>query len=159
MIPIIKFEPPPNYEAIAAAFNLAPRTGQQPIFAFAPWIYNPHRVAIGPELIAHEQVHIARQGALPALWWQSYIADENFRLAEEILAHVAEYYVLSNGRPRPYRRQVFGAMAKRLRSPLYCYKPALSEERSKKLLKMALREGEKQTASGFDTEPINMNAM
>ena len=155
VIPIIKFELPPNYEAIRRAFDLI---GQRPIFAFSPYIYNPHCVEIGPELIAHEQVHITRQGALPATWWESYIADENFRLAEEILARVAEYLVLTNASTRQQRRQVFNTMAKRLRAPLYGYKPTLSEERSKKLLKMALREGVKLTASSFEGEPINANA-
>jgi len=152
----IKHEPPPNYKAITAAFSFGDVT---PIFAYAPYIYDPFMAGVPAELIAHEQVHITRQGALPELWWESYIADENFRLAEELLAHVAEYYVLTNGRGRPERRRVFAYLERRLRAPIYGYKPPLSRERSKILLKMALREGEKSTASGLEVEPINMNAM
>lgn len=152
MIVLIKKEPPPNYDVIRAAFDLS---GYKPIFAYSPNIYDPDGVGVPPELIAHEEVHIKRQGMFPATWWKSYIADENFRLAEEILAHIAEYYVLANGRRRPQRREIFNEVAKRLRSPIYGYKPALSEDRSKKLLKMAIREGNKSTAS--EAQSINAN--
>lgn len=155
MFIIIKHEFPPNYDAIAAAFDLK---GQKPVFAYAPDVYDPHRNGVPPEIIAHEQVHIKRQGDFPAQWWEQYIADENFRVTEELMSHVAEYYVLANGKGRPERRRIFAYVAERLRSPIYGYRPALSEERSKRLLKMALREGDR-TDKPTMGQSVNPNAM
>ena len=135
---IIKFETPPSYSDIMAIFKL---DNFKPIFAFFPFIYNPHGVGIGPELIAHESVHGERQGDDPASWWDKYLHDENFRLAEEILAHVAEYtYLAERAKGRQQRRVIFRMIAARLRSPLYGYNPSLSEERAKSLLKWAMKQ-------------------
>ena len=135
---IIKFEYPPNYSAVAAVFKL---DNYHPIFAFGDTIYNPHRVSIGPELISHESVHGKRQGDDPSSWWDKYLHDENFRLAEEILAHIAEYtYLAERAKGRQQRRVIFRMIAARLRSPLYGYNPSLSEERAKSLLKWAMKQ-------------------
>jgi hypothetical protein len=134
----IRKEFPPNYDAIRATFKL---DGRQPIFAFAPDIFNPHGTPVGPELVEHERIHILRQGDDPSAWWGRYIAEDNFRLAEEVFAHVAEYYVLVQRCPdRPTRRRLIDAIAERLADPLYGYTPPLSQERAKKILKWALRQ-------------------
>lgn len=137
---------PPNYVAIRSAFDLE---HYSPIFAYGSRIFNPHRVDIPGWLRAHEEVHGRRQGNDPAGWWEKYIADENFRLAEEVLAHLAEYHVLSQGQARPARRRIMQERIDRLRSPLYGYKPALSADRAKGLMKWALhQETEPAAATG-----------
>jgi hypothetical protein len=110
---------PPNYAEIQAAFPGI--RGRKPFFAWGDIIYNPHRVVIPPELVAHEAVHAQRQGVSPGLWWQRYIADPRFRLMEELLAHVAEYraYVDNPNCNRHGRRAALKAIAGRLASPLY----------------------------------------
>lgn len=110
---------PPNYAEIVAAFPGI--RGRQPIFAWGDVIYNPHRIQIPPELVAHEQVHAQRQGVSPALWWQRYIADLRFRLMEELLAHAAEYRFIAESPDsnRHARRAALKAIAQRLASPLY----------------------------------------
>jgi hypothetical protein len=133
---IIKFEYPPNYEAITKAFDL---TGYKTIFAWDSYIYNPHHIPIGPQLMAHETVHGTRQLGDPERWWNLYLADEKFRLSEEIVAHVAEYFVLCQGKTRNDRRGQLDYVAKRLCAPIYNYKPPLTLERAKRLLKEAIR--------------------
>jgi hypothetical protein len=112
---------PPNYVAIALAFDLR---GRKPVFAWWDVIFNPHGIEIGPELMAHEALHADRQKRWPGgaeAWWQQYIADPRFRLMEELLAHVAEYraYLETNGDTRQVRRVVLARLATRIASPLY----------------------------------------
>lgn len=136
---IVSTDYPPNYAEIEKTFDLRNLT---PIFAFSPLVYNPHNTKIPGELVAHEAVHINRQGSDPAGWWKRYLADENFRLAEEILAHVAEYRRLcDDAKTRAQRRQVMHYVAARLRAPIYGYKPSLPYDRAKQFLKMALHAG------------------
>lgn len=113
---------PPLFAEIDRAFGIA---GAPVIFAFGDTIYNPQNVTITPELMAHEEVHGARQRGCASveLWWQAYIADPNFRLGEEVPAHQTEYreFCLRNpdGKARPARRMFLHHVAKRLSSPLY----------------------------------------
>jgi hypothetical protein len=154
---MIKIEYPPNYDDIAKVFDLK---GHTPIFAWAPWIYNPHKTSIGLELIAHEIVHVRRQGIDPGAWWRRYLADENFRLAEEILAHVAEYEVLcQQAKTRADRRKIMHYICARLCSPLYGYKPRVPYDRARQFMKMALKEGSKPAPSIVEQQTVNPNAM
>lgn len=82
---------PPNIEQIDAVFNVR---GKPIIFAWGGTIYNPTGGVITPELIAHESVHGSRQVSVtrdPEEWWARYLVDPEFRLAEELPAHVAQY--------------------------------------------------------------------
>lgn len=113
------FTIPPNFEEICAAFPLA--KGSTILFAYAPDIYNPNNVSIAPDLIAHERVHIERQGDDPEGWWEQYIADPDFRLEEERLAHIAEawYLVRASTNNRAARKRIAVYVGSRLASPLY----------------------------------------
>lgn len=133
MVQLVRVERPPLFAEIDAKFHIA----DKPIlFAWGDTIYNPCGVPINPELHAHEAVHGARQldylartdpgpwqGQTIEAWWREYIDNTNFRLAEEILAHRAEYqhYVMHNpnGRVRNNRRMVLDHIARKLSSPLY----------------------------------------
>ncbi len=107
---------PPNYPAINRAFNVR---GKPILFAYGA-IYNPSRIKIPDHLMAHEAVHIARQGDDPAAWWERYIGDRQFRLDEEIAAHQAEC------RHSPHLAE---DIAQRLASPLYGSLIGLAEAR------------------------------
>jgi len=97
---------PPNYKAVNAAFNVR---GRQVIFCYGDVIYNPSRVKIGDELIAHEKVHSGRQNGDPVKWWERYIGEPQFRLDEEIPAHRAELAISGD----------LQGVAHKLSSPLY----------------------------------------
>lgn len=127
----ILVERPPNYSAIAAAFPIA---GRKVIFAWGDCIYNPHNIAIGPELLAHEAVHGSRMRQAPFLWWQRYIEDPAFRLHEETLAHAAEVITLlrMHGNNRNNRRRFEAYVAGKLASPLYG--PMVTNKKARELL-------------------------
>ena len=107
---------PPLFDEIDRRFRVR---GKGVIFAWGDRIYNPRGVDIPPSLIAHEAVHGARQGRDIVGWWRRYIEDGEFRLAEEIPAHQAEYAVLIRDANRQARRGACREVARRLASPLY----------------------------------------
>lgn len=107
---------PPLYDLINSKFRIA---GKSVFFAWGDVIYNPAGVQIPPSLIAHESVHGRRQGSDIEGWWGRYIDDPQFRLAEEIPAHIAEYRFLCENAGRHDRRAGLAIIAKRLSGPLY----------------------------------------
>lgn len=109
---------PPNHDRIAAAFPLARFPGA--IFCYGGTIYNPGGGPVTPPLLAHERVHSYRQGGDPESWWDRYLADPAFRLAEELPAHQAEWlHFCREGHGRGERRRYLAQLAERLSSPLY----------------------------------------
>lgn len=111
------FERPPLFAEIDAAFHIA---GKPVLFAFGDTIYNPERVPVTIALDAHEGVHGFRQGVDVLGWWRRYIADPEFRLVEELLAHKAEYDLLcASAGSRNVRRFFLRQVAGKLSSPLY----------------------------------------
>lgn len=110
---------PPNFAAIHKAFNVR---GKPIIYAYGDTIYNPQRIKVSDHLIAHEGVHATRQRLMggPEKWWERYIADPQFRLAEEVPAHAAEYAYFSQRMPHGSRLDdISYEIAHRLASPLY----------------------------------------
>ena len=123
---------PPLYEKILKAFPLV--ASRRVIFAWSDRIYNPHNVVIGPSLIAHESVHGHRQGDCVEEWWERYMDEPTFRLAEEIPAHIAEYEVLSGFGSRHERRRARAIVAARLTDPLYGHGGLVSKAEAMKIL-------------------------
>jgi hypothetical protein len=118
---------PPNYAAIVAAFPvLAHRRGI--LFCYGDAIHNPDGITVTPALHAHEAAHAERQRGLftdlgpdaPEGWWSHYLANPQFRLGEELIAHRAEWaHFLNEGHGRKERRAYLAQIASRLASPLY----------------------------------------
>lgn len=109
---------PPNFDAILAAFPDAQKPGV--MFAYGGRIYAPGKVKVTPALQEHEQVHIAQQGGDPAAWWARYIAEPEFRAAEELDAHRAEWRGYCRRHANPLKRlQMLDLIAEKLASPLY----------------------------------------
>lgn len=114
----IKHKRPPNFEAIAAVFPGAHNRGV--IFAYAPYIYAPDHITLPPHIVAHEEVHIARQLKQGVEnWWFHYLSSADFRWEEELLAHRAEWRRIIIGASRQVRRSSLKEVAKKLASPLY----------------------------------------
>jgi hypothetical protein len=132
---VIKTEWPPNIEQIAAAFPHVVRArlpAEHPdhvqgiLFAYGEDIYNPHKVWIPKALYVHEIRHCARQFAIGAAsWWEQYIADQDFRYAEEAIAHADEYKAQLTG-DRNARARLSMRTAQRLVADLYNYDPPRS---------------------------------
>lgn len=130
----IVFDFPPIYDEIRSEF---PTAGRGVIFAWGDKIYNPFCAKIEPQLIAHERVHGRRQGKDIRGWWQRYLHEKEFRLIEEILAHIAEMESLLGPNPnRQMRRYILKNTARRLANPIYRY--GLSRAKAVALLKRQL---------------------
>lgn len=117
----IEYTRPPNFEKIVQVLPEA--GGKGVIFCYGDTIYNPFGGAIPEQILAHETVHSERQGltvdAVEA-WWDRYLADVQFRLDEEIPAHIMEYKVYSElVRDRERRARYMHRLACRLASSLY----------------------------------------
>jgi hypothetical protein len=97
------------------------------IFAFGEHLYNPSGDPIPHALLAHEAVHQARQ-MMDGVdnWWDRYIAEQEFRYEEELLAHTAEYTAQRPGLDRNQKHKLLMSTAARLVAPLYNYQPARS---------------------------------
>lgn len=132
---------PPLFAEIDAAFNVK---GKPVIFCFGQVIYNPEKVQITRELHAHEFVHGERQREQGTVedWWHRYIADPEFRLAEEIPAHQMEYLTFCQdnemGRLRTARRLYLNAVAGKLSSPLYGN--LISREKARSIIKAGAKQ-------------------
>jgi len=126
---------PPNIDAIKAVF---PIRGRGVIFCYGDTIFNPDSVVVPPRLVAHETVHSMSQGGDPAGWWEKYLTDEEFRLAEEILAHRAEYRCALHDANRNQRRQALKLIATRLSGPLYGRMLSLDE--AKRVINMEIEQ-------------------
>lgn len=138
---------PPNFKAIDERFSIT-KNDYRPIFAYGPKIYNPYYAPIGTELFAHEAIHSQRQGNDPEGWWRRYIAEDQFRLAEEVFAHIAEGEVLlAKAKDRNHRRRINKYIIRRLCFPMYGYNPPLSESRAKEIMRWAIREKEKHNGN------------
>lgn len=115
---VVLRERPPNFDKILAAFPGASAPGV--IFAYGGFIYAPGDVGVSLELRAHERVHLLRQGYEQDAWWDRYIAEPQFRLEEEILAHRAEYREFARRHGNPTRCAIaLQDIAAKLASPLY----------------------------------------
>jgi hypothetical protein len=114
---------PPMFEEILAAFPDAARPGV--IFCWGEKIFAPGQRTLPAELVAHERVHCEQQWRGIEAWWRTYIADPEFRLREELPAHVAEFKSLCEQHrakwvsERNMRRTFAAAIARKLAAPLY----------------------------------------
>lgn len=112
----VVFDYPPLFDEIDRVFHVR---GQPIIYAYGARIFNPTRIEIPPQLLAHEAVHGHRQLPDVAAWWRRYLVDVPFRLAEELPAHRAELeWLLKNGN-RKQRRAAIRVVAGKLAAPLY----------------------------------------
>jgi len=130
MKPRILLTYPPNYTTLRREFGAESVRGA--VFAFGDVIYNPYKLDLGPDLIAHEREHcVAQMKVGTALWWESYIRDRDFRLTEELLGHRAEYAYWRDVMKLKGDKlhQALDRIAQRLSGPLYANMISLSDAR------------------------------
>lgn len=109
---------PPNFEEIAAVFPAARKLGT--IFTYGDTVYVSDGAALSKPLVEHEAVHSKRQNLMGRdNWWAQYLISAQFRLEEELPAHIAEYGAACLGKTRNQRRAVARVIAMRLSGPLY----------------------------------------
>lgn len=118
----IVHEPPPNYAQVIAVFPYAKGVGTFFTYGRCVFIPNPNwrhgGLTLSEALMAHETVHADRQSNNAAGWWRRYLDDPEFRLAEELPAHKAEFATFATDN-RARRRAELRHIAHRLSGPLY----------------------------------------
>lgn len=116
---------PPNYEEIAKTLGPTEHT----CFTYGDTLYVPslpEGQEVPAHLLIHEEIHVKQQGSEPDEWWNKYLADAEFRLAQELEAYGAQYaYIrtLKDGDDKiiraKYRKNALEALGKDLSSPVY----------------------------------------
>lgn len=91
----VKHELPPNWEDIVERFPVVKEAldahgNLRVVFTYAPYIYVPGGQRLHPDIYVHETIHLKQQGENPALWWDSYLKDDAFRLEQELQAYGAQ---------------------------------------------------------------------
>ena len=104
---------PPCYPAIRRALGRPPQTA---IYCWEDAVYNPGRIYVTDQLLAHEAVHSAQQAKIGAEnWWSVYLRSVEFRFGQELPAHVAEWLAHDDAR----RAVELPLIADRLASKMY----------------------------------------
>lgn len=114
----IEIARPPMFAEIDAAFHVA---GKPVLFAWGDTIYNPEGGKVTKELVEHEFIHCAQQGAYEGgvdAWWKQYLIDAQFRFSQELPAHQQEYRAYCK-RHATGRSKYLDHVATKLSSPLY----------------------------------------
>ncbi len=81
---------PPNFSLIKAALPLA---GRGHTYCYGNTIYNPSGKKMPIDMQFHELIHMKQQethGDID-LWWNQYLTDPAYRLAQEIEAYGLQY--------------------------------------------------------------------
>lgn len=87
---------PPNYNQIAAAFNIEDH--KNVIFTYGDALYVPagDHVRIDKPLMKHEERHSAQQREIGVdAWWERFLADPGFRLSQELEAYREQYKAMA----------------------------------------------------------------
>ena len=108
---------PPIYDMIIAS-GMRPHEGV--VYAYGNTIYNPSGSSISEDVICHESIHGVQHGDNPESWWQRYLSDPHFRIAQEVEAYAAQYdYLCSTIKDKNARYQLVLRIAHTLSGPIY----------------------------------------
>lgn len=110
-------ELPPNYQQIAEAFDLIDYPGV--VFTYGDTCYNVQG-ELPDHLRVHELTHTTQQADNPDAWWDKYIADATFRLAQEVEAYRNQYrYFCQTRKDRNLQARFLSHIATDLSSTMY----------------------------------------
>lgn len=117
---------PPNYAALRKMFDLGRKPGV--VFSYGFTIYNPGGHKLPAWIIAHEEAHGERQRERGVVsWWEDYLADQKFRLLEEIIGHRAEYRAYPGIGSYDHARNIASKLSGPLYNHMINYSDALKE--------------------------------
>jgi len=109
---------PPNYEEICQRFDI--RNRKTIIFAYGDKLYNPGGGHIDESLMVHEETHERQQKAIGIEeWWKRYLADDDFRLSQEVEAYRNQYEHAKKILSRPARRALLKHIINDLSGKMY----------------------------------------
>jgi hypothetical protein len=118
---VVQVAYPPIIDELEKVFG--PLKGRGILYAWGSIIFNPMGVPVHGQFIVHEGTHGARQlypGMTIEKWWELYMQEQDFRMKEEMLAHIAEYqaYCILH-KDRNLRAIYLDKVARKFVSPLY----------------------------------------
>lgn len=123
---------PPNYNELQRFFPLD-LPDYVPLFPYGDIIYNPSGKEIPEDVIFHEEIHQKQQGDNPEKWWQRYMIDKDFRLAQELEAYAGQYNFIKKCYNNKAVKEALDELADNLSSPLY--QLDISFEKAKTLIR------------------------
>lgn len=114
----VSTEYPPNISEIAKVLPGSMNYGI--IFTYGDTIYNPSRINLTPELMAHEATHGCQQEEMGADdWWSVYLVSDHFRYEQELEAHTHEYMMYAATHNRHMNRVMLKLVGQKLAAELY----------------------------------------
>lgn len=117
---IVTGKPFPLIDRVIEVFPFVAENRDRVVFAYGDDLYNPGGGVITPDLMIHEAVHSLQQIDGPDIWWERYLTDNAFRLAQEVQAYRTQYqFYCSFNKDRNTRSRFLTKIAKDLSSPLY----------------------------------------
>lgn len=126
-------EKPKIYETLKKKFGINWETGIA--ITYGDTCHSKNELP--PDLVAHEEVHVAQQRMFgPEAWWTTYIEDPDFRLRQEVEAYRAQVKYLNDHTElmsRNERRYRIRNMAIDLNSHVYGF--VVNFEEALKLIK------------------------
>ena len=122
---IIKEYPPVFNKILDSGMRPSPYT----VYAYGDKIYNPSGMNLPEEILVHEEVHMRQQMEYIVVtpkqnpvesWWERFIEDKYFRIAQEVEAYAVQYrFVCKRQKDRNIRNKVVLHYAKTLAGPIY----------------------------------------
>jgi len=111
------FEKPPIYPLLEQHFDISWDDGI--IITYGENVYCKN--VLLPAKVVHESVHVDQQLAYGIQkWWNRYIADEQFRLSQELEAYSAEVaWIKKNVKDRNEKFRMIRQICFDLSSPIY----------------------------------------
>lgn len=109
-------EKPPIYDRLHEKFGVEFKNGIA--IAYGDTVHCVNNLTTDMEV--HEKVHFVQQAKVGLQeWWNKYIDDPGFRLAQELEAYRAQYKYLIGYAPKNYTYGRLQEIAKDLSGPMY----------------------------------------
>lgn len=107
---------PPFYERIVEALGTPP---EDAVYTYGDTIYSPKTAILPSDILAHEAIHQEQQ-VDPDGWWNAYLVDPLFRLAQEREAFQVQYrFLKSRFRDRNHIAKLRRVLANQLAGQMY----------------------------------------
>lgn len=121
---------PPNFELLSKTFGIPRETNI--VFTYGNTLYIPSGAKPDKPLLRHEETHAKQQSAIgPAVWWDKFIQDKDFRLAQELEAYRIQYAAMFD-LPARHRRAYLDHISNDLAG--FMYGTLMSPEQAKELI-------------------------
>lgn len=113
---VISDKPFPLLDRVKEKFPISDNV----VFAYGEDLYAAPEANLTLDLMMHEATHAVQQSAGAEIWWERYLTDDAFRLAQEVQAYRAQYaFYCAGNRDRNVRSRFLTKIARDLSSPLY----------------------------------------